>query len=96
MDLLFCYQSSLNNCQIDSGRPVASSKMATKIRGNSDKKNGSNDSYTIQGRGQVTRAKLVKETSNGQHPQHHVVINKSGKKSVRANPDRSKKINVDK
>ena len=70
--------------------------MATNIRGNADSKNGSNNSYTILGRGVVTRAQLVKETTNGQHPNHHVVKNISGKESVRANPDRSKNNNVDK
>ena len=70
--------------------------MATNIRGNADSKDGSNNSYTIIGRGVVTRAQLVKKTTNGQHPNHHVVKNISGKESVRANPDRSKNNNVDK
>jgi len=70
--------------------------MAINIRGNADSKNGSNNSYTIRGRGIVTRAQLVKETINGQHPNHHVVINKSGKKAIRANPDKTKNNNIDK
>jgi hypothetical protein len=70
--------------------------MAKNIRGNADNKNGSNNSYTIHGRGVVSRAKLVKETANGQHPNHHVVKNISGKKSVRANPDKTKDNNIDK
>jgi len=70
--------------------------MATNIRGNADNKNGSNSSYTISGKGKVTRAKLVKETANGKHPNHHVVKNKNGKRFVRANPDSSSKKNIDK
>ena len=70
--------------------------MAINISGNADSKNGSNNSYTIPGRGIVTRAQLVKETTNGRHPNHHVVKNKSGKKSVRSNPDKTKHNNIDK
>ena len=56
--------------------------MTINISGNSDSKNGSNNSYTIPGRGIVTRARLVKETANGQHPNHHVVKNKSEKNQL--------------
>jgi len=69
--------------------------MAKNIRGNQDGDNGSNNSYTIQGRGVVTRKQLVKEIGQGKHPQHHVV-EVDGEKYARSNPDRTINNNVDK
>jgi len=69
--------------------------MAKNIRGNQDGSNGSNDSYTIQGRGVVPRSQLVKEVEQGKHSQHHVV-EVDGKKYVRSNPDKTTGNNVDK
>ncbi|MGQ7289802.1 DUF3892 domain-containing protein [Vreelandella venusta] len=60
--------------------------MAKNIKGNKDGKNGENESYTIVGRGTVSRTALVKEVEAGKHPNHHV-YNQDGNKYVRANPD---------
>lgn len=69
--------------------------MATNIHGNHDGESGSNDSYTIPGRGVVKRNQLVKEVEKGKHPNHHT-IEIDGEKYVRSNPDRTKNNNVDK
>lgn len=69
--------------------------MAKNISGNQDGDNGSNDSYTIKGRGVVTRKQLVKEIEQGKHPNHHTV-EVDGEKYARSNPDITKNNNVDK
>ncbi len=69
--------------------------MAKKIRGNHDGENGENDSYTIQGRGEVSRETLVKEVENGKHP-NHSIYEINGEKYVRANPDNSSDNNINK
>ncbi len=69
--------------------------MAKNIRGNKDGKNGSNNSYTIPGRGIVPRKKLVKEVDGGKHQNHHIV-EIDGKEYVRSNPDKTPNNNVDK
>ncbi|XQW83867.1 DUF3892 domain-containing protein [Thalassotalea piscium] len=71
--------------------------MATSksITGNADGKNGENQSYTINGRGAVSRAKLTRETDAGLHDGVHTV-NVNGVKYVRANPNKKAKDNVDK
>lgn len=69
--------------------------MAKNIRGNNDGENGENDSYTIAGRGVVSRDKLVSEVEKGKHPQHHVV-NVNGEDYVRSNPDKTTGNNVNK
>ena len=67
--------------------------MPKKIRGNQDGKNGRNESYNVRGRGNVSRAKLVKEVDAQKHPGYHTrTINR--KKYVVDNPDKSKKDNV--
>ena len=69
--------------------------MAKNIHGNGDGTQGENDSYTIPGRGVVSRETLVNEINDGRHPNHHVVhIN--GEDYVRANPDPSNTNNVNK
>lgn len=67
--------------------------MAKNIRGNHDGKNGENESYTIKGRGVVTRSALVKEIEAGKHPNHHT-YKQDGKKYARANPDDKETNNV--
>lgn len=69
--------------------------MAKNIRGNNDGENGENDSYTIAGRGVVSRETLVQEVEQGKHPHHHV-ININGEDYVRSNPDRTIGNNVNK
>lgn len=69
--------------------------MAKNIRGNGDGKNGENQSYTVWGRGPVSRAQLVREVRNGQHPNFGIVT-VDGTPYVRANPDGQKGNNVDK
>ena len=69
--------------------------MAKNIRGNNDGENGRNDSYTIQGRGVVTRQKLVNEVEAGKHPDHSV-YQRDGEKFVRSNPDSTESNNVNK
>lgn len=69
--------------------------MAKNIRGNNDGENGENDSYTITGRGVVSRETLVQEVEQGKHPHHHVV-NINGEDYVRSNPDRTIGNNVNK
>lgn len=67
--------------------------MAKNIKGNHDGKNGENASYTIAGRGVVSRAALVKEVKAGKHPNHHVYT-QDGVQYVRANPDDSNSNNI--
>lgn len=69
--------------------------MAKNIRGNNDGEHGENDSYTIQGRGVVSREALVDEINTGKHPNHHVV-NVNGEDYVRSNPDQQESNNVNK
>lgn len=69
--------------------------MAKNIRGNNDGEHGENDSYTIPGRGVVSRETLVDEINTGKHPNHHV-INVNGEDYVRSNPDALKPNNVNK
>lgn len=68
--------------------------MAKHIRGNGDGKNGENQSYTIPGRGTVSRPQLVKEVEAGKHPDFGIV-NRNGTPYVRAHPDGQKGNNVD-
>lgn len=69
--------------------------MAKNIRGNGDGKNGENQSYTILGRGVVSRTELIKEVEQGRHPDFHI-YERNGVEYVRADPDSSKQNNVDK
>ncbi|MFC3679111.1 DUF3892 domain-containing protein [Bacterioplanoides pacificum] len=65
------------------------------ISGNADGKNGENQSYTIRGRGEVSRAQLVREVNNGQHEGVHVQC-VNGTNYVRANPNSRSCDNIDK
>ncbi|WP_082706889.1 DUF3892 domain-containing protein [Pseudomonas sp. EpS/L25] len=68
--------------------------MAKHIRGNGDGPNGENQSYTIQGRGTVSRPQLVKEVEAGKHPDFGIMT-RNGTPYVRAHPDGQKGNNVD-
>lgn len=67
--------------------------MARKIKGNHDGPNGGNDSYSIPGRGQVSRPRLVSEIRAGQHDDFGT-IRVNGKTYVRAKPDNSTRNNI--
>lgn len=69
--------------------------MAKNITGNHDGDNGKNESYSIPGRGSVSRKNLVKEVKAGKHPDFSTYTYK-GEKFVRGNPDSSQKNNVNK
>ncbi|WP_102402232.1 DUF3892 domain-containing protein [Vibrio cyclitrophicus] len=69
--------------------------MAKNIRGNQDGKNGENQSYTVPGRGEVSRPKMVREVKQGKH-ENHSIYTREGVEYVRAKPDLSKGNNVDK
>ena len=67
--------------------------MAKNIRGNNDGNGGRNESYTINGRGEVKRKKLVREVEAGNHPDFSIYeINKE--KYVRGNPDSKESNNI--
>lgn len=69
--------------------------MAKNIRGNRDGENGENLSYTVTGRGVVSRPQLVQEVKDGQHPDFNV-IKVNNVEYVRANPDSSTSNNINK
>jgi hypothetical protein len=64
------------------------------INGNADGKNGSNTSYTVNGRGVVSRPKLVEEIKQGRHPETHIVKVK-GVEYARNNPNKDLPDNID-
>lgn len=64
------------------------------ISGNGGGDSGGNESYTIKGRGVVSRTKMVKEVKQGLHPDTHV-INVNGVKYARNNPNNNKPDNID-
>lgn len=68
--------------------------MANNIKGNEDGEGGRNESYTIPGRGRVTRKKLVQEVEQGKHP-NFSTYEREGEKYVRAKPDSRTENNVD-
>jgi hypothetical protein len=67
--------------------------MANKIKGNGGGPQGGNESYTIPGRGTVSRVRLVSEVQQGKHPNFGVVT-VAGKQYVRGLPDKRKNNNV--
>lgn len=67
--------------------------MAVNIRGNRDGDNGHNESYTILGRGTVSRTKLVREVKCGKHSKH-TIVKINGVEYVKAKPDNEMKNNV--
>ena len=64
------------------------------INGNADGKNGSNKSYTVTGRGKVSRPKMVKEVKQGKHPDTHI-MKRDGVEYTRNNPNSNKPDNID-
>ncbi|MGY4025890.1 hypothetical protein ACW5WQ_07985 [Aeromonas rivuli] len=69
--------------------------MAKNIRGNGDGPNGENQTYTIPGRGVVSRRELTREIEQGKHPDFHN-YERDGIDYARANPDGAKSNNIDK
>jgi len=69
--------------------------MAVNITGNRDGENSHNESYTIKGRGVVSRAKLVKEVKSGMHPRH-TTTKINGAEYVKAKPDKRTQNNINK
>ena len=67
--------------------------MAKNIKGNGGGSKGGNESYTIPGRGTVSRGQLVREVQSGKHPDFGTVTVR-GKEYVRGLPDKSKGNNV--
>lgn len=63
------------------------------INGNGGGKGGGNESYTITGRGEVSRRQMVAEIKQGKHPDSHVYkIN--GKEYARNNRNQNKPDNI--
>lgn len=67
---------------------------ASSISGNEDGYNGENQSYTIHGRGVVSREQLAREVNYGMHQGVHT-IEVNGTEYVRANPNNCKLDNID-
>jgi len=63
------------------------------INGNGGGDGGGNDSYTIAGRGDVSRAKLVREVKQGKHPDTHV-MKVGGVEYARNNPNHDRPDNI--
>jgi len=69
--------------------------MAINIRGNKDGENKHNDTYTIPGRGVVSRTQLVREIKVGKHS-NHTITKINGREYVKAKPDNKTQNNVNK
>jgi len=69
--------------------------MAKYINRNRDGDNGHNNSYTIPGRGVVSRDQLVREVKVGKHPRH-ITTKINGREYVKAKPDHKTQNNVNK
>ena len=54
---------------------------------------GVNDSYMVNGRGKVSRPKMVVETEKNLHPDTHI-SRRNGKKFLRNNPNNDKPDNI--
>lgn len=54
---------------------------------------GGNDNYTVTGRGTVSRAQIVKEVKQGQHPDTHI-YKRNGVEYARNNPNHDKPDNI--
>lgn len=70
-------------------------RMAKKgsIRGNQDGAGGRNDTYSIWGRGNVSRVQLVREVKSGKHPDFTTATTGNWE-HVRSKPDRSVDNNI--
>lgn len=67
---------------------------SSSITGNGDGSNGENQSYKINGRGNVSRRQLVNEVKQGAHTGVHIIeVNKT--EYVRANPNSKLLDNID-
>ena len=69
--------------------------MAKNIKGNHDGLKGGNETYTIQGRGTISRPKLVQEVKIGKHPEH-TTTKINGKEYVKSKPNLNPNDNVNK
>ncbi|WP_448247287.1 DUF3892 domain-containing protein [Thalassotalea agariperforans] len=58
--------------------------QGSSINGNGSGSGSGNDSYTIKGRGVVSRPKIVKEVLAGKHPDTHI-YSRNGMKYARNN-----------
>ncbi len=54
---------------------------------------GGNSSYTITGRGEVSRSQMVREIEQGKHPDTHI-MEVGGVKYARNNPNNNKPDNI--
>ncbi|ELA7274922.1 DUF3892 domain-containing protein [Vibrio parahaemolyticus] len=63
------------------------------INGNGGGAGGGNESYTITGRGQVSRKKLVKEIKEGKHPETSVYT-RNGVEYARNKPNNDVPDNI--
>ncbi len=63
------------------------------INGNGGGNGGGNTSYTIAGRGDVSRAKMVREVKEGKHPDTHV-YERNGVEYARNNPNHDVPDNI--
>jgi len=68
--------------------------MAKIILGNRDGKDGRNKTYTIPGRGVVTKKTAIKEVKKGKHPNHIVSRSVKGLEFIKSKPNSSSKDNV--
>ncbi|EHR4992581.1 DUF3892 domain-containing protein [Vibrio parahaemolyticus] len=66
------------------------------INGNGGNGNGNgngNDSYTITGRGEISRAQLIREVKQGKHPDTHI-YKRNGVEYARNNPNHDRPDNI--
>lgn len=63
------------------------------ISGNGSEDGSGNDSYTITGRGTVSREQMIQEIKDGRHPDTHVV-QRDGEEYARNNPNSSTQDNI--
>ena len=69
--------------------------MAKNIIGNHDGEKGGNETYTIHGRGVVSRPQAVKEAKRGKHP-NHITTKINGKEYLKAKPNDKINDNINK
>lgn len=69
--------------------------MAKNIKGNRDGLNNRNETYTIQGRGVISKNQVVKETNQGKHP-NHFVTKINGNEYIKSKPNKNIDDNVNK
>jgi hypothetical protein len=69
--------------------------MARNIKTTRETATGLNTHFSVGGRSEIPRGKLVNEIKRGEHPDYHVMNHPSGKQIPRSNPDRSHSNNLD-